>query len=127
MLIMFILRWMWRRRLILKRLILQWHITNRCNKRCKHCYQEDYNGTEFTINDLIKFGNQYIKLLCEYNKLNNQNLKGQINITGGEPFIKEDIWQLLDFFKQNNKYFDFGILTNGLLLNDENIHGFFEK
>ncbi|AGX42887.1 radical SAM/SPASM domain-containing protein [Clostridium saccharobutylicum] len=105
----------------MKKLILQWHITNRCNKRCRHCYQENYNGTEFSINELIEFGNQYIKLLLEYNKFNNQNLKGQINITGGEPFIREDIWQLLDFFKQNNKYFDFGILTNGSLLNDENV------
>lgn len=105
----------------MKKLILQWHITNRCNKRCRHCYQENYNGAEFSINELIEFGNQYIKLLLEYNKFNNQNLKGQINITGGEPFIRDDIWQLLDFFKQNNKYFDFGILTNGSLLNDENV------
>ena len=45
-------------------------------------------------------------------------LKGQINITGGEPFVREDIWELLDLFKENDKYFDFGILTNGSLLNE---------
>ncbi len=22
--------------------ILQWHITHRCNLRCRHCYQADY-------------------------------------------------------------------------------------
>ena len=23
---------------------VQWHLTNRCNLRCAHCYQEDYTG-----------------------------------------------------------------------------------
>ncbi|EKQ56733.1 MULTISPECIES: radical SAM protein [unclassified Clostridium] len=103
----------------MKRLLLQWHITNKCNKRCKHCYQEDYYGTEFSLEELISFGKQYLELLYEFNKVNNQNLKGQINITGGEPFIRKDIWGLLDFFKENNKYIEFGVLTNGSLLNED--------
>ncbi|NMM64456.1 radical SAM protein [Clostridium sp. P21] len=105
----------------MKRLILQWHITARCNKRCKHCYQEDYSGEEFTIEKLKELGYQYLELLYEYNKNCNEKIKGQINITGGEPFIREDIWELLDFFKKNAEYFDFGILTNGSLLNEENV------
>lgn len=105
----------------MKRLIMQWHITNRCNKRCKHCYQEGYSSREFSVEELINYGHQYLKLLYEYNKINNQNLKGQINLTGGEPFVRGDIWNLLDFCKENNKYFDFGILTNGSLLNEETI------
>jgi len=104
-----------------KRLIMQWHITNRCNKRCKHCYQESYEGSEFSIEELINYGEQYLKLLIEYNKINNQDLKGQVNITGGEPFVREDIWELLDYLKKNSEYFDFGILTNGSFLNNENV------
>jgi radical SAM protein with 4Fe4S-binding SPASM domain len=97
---------------------MQWHITNRCNKRCSHCYQGDYNGTEFSIDKLKAVVNEYLELLNEYNKITNQNIKGQINITGGEPFIREDIWEFFDLFKENNKYFDFGVLTNGSLLNE---------
>lgn len=26
-----------------KKFVFQWHITHRCNLRCKHCYQEDYS------------------------------------------------------------------------------------
>ncbi|WP_160691818.1 radical SAM protein [Clostridium sp. C2-6-12] len=103
----------------MKKLIMQWHITNRCNKRCSHCYQGDYNGKEFTINNLKEVVAQYLELLHEYNMMNNLNTKGQINITGGEPFIREDIWELLDVFKEYNKHFDFGVLTNGSLLNEE--------
>ena len=25
---------------------LQWHITHRCNLRCRHCYQDDYSAFE---------------------------------------------------------------------------------
>ena len=103
----------------MKKLIMQWHITNRCNKRCSHCYQVDYNGKEFTINTLKEVVSQFLELLNEYNKINNLNTKGQINITGGEPFIREDIWELLDLFKEYKKYFDFGVLTNGSFLNKD--------
>lgn len=103
----------------MKKLVLQWHITNKCNKRCKHCYQENYNGKEFSIEELIEIANQYIDLLKEYNKLNNQNIKGHINLTGGEPFVREDIFQLLDYFKKHQKLFDFAILTNGSLLDEK--------
>lgn len=103
----------------MKKLIMQWHITKRCNKRCSHCYQGDYNGEEFTINRLKEVVPKYLELLHEYNIMNNLNTKGQINITGGEPFIREDIWELLDLFKEYNKFFDFGVLTNGSLLNED--------
>lgn len=100
-------------------IILQWHITNRCNKRCNHCYQNDYSCEEFTIEELLKIGEQYKELLHEYNKVKGINEKGHINITGGEPFIRKDIFQLLDFFLINRDLFTFGILTNGSYLTEE--------
>ncbi|MGL4773458.1 MAG: radical SAM protein [Clostridium sp.] len=100
-------------------LILQWHITNRCNKRCAHCYQECYENKEFTTKELLNIAKQYVELLREYNKLEGHSLKGQINITGGEPFIREDIFEILDFFKEHKKEFTFGILTNGSLLTED--------
>lgn len=100
-------------------LTMQWHITNRCNKRCKHCYQEDYNGNEFTTNQLLDIGKQYLELLDEYNKVNNIKCRGHINITGGEPFVREDIFEILDFFKENRDKLTFGILTNGSYLTED--------
>ena len=26
----------------MQKFVIQWHITDKCNLRCKHCYQEDY-------------------------------------------------------------------------------------
>jgi radical SAM protein with 4Fe4S-binding SPASM domain len=42
-----------------------------------------------------------------------------ISFSGGEPLIKEDIWEILEFC--GSQRIDAGICTNGLMLNDENI------
>jgi len=36
-----------------QRLLLQWHITERCNLRCAHCYQETYSGKELEFRELL--------------------------------------------------------------------------
>src|SRR5262245_46851861 len=40
-------------------LLLQWHITDRCNLRCAHCYQESYSGAERPMNDLLQVLQQF--------------------------------------------------------------------
>jgi len=89
--------------------ILQWHITHKCNLRCLHCYQEDYKN-DLNLNQIKKVFFDYI----EY--LKNNNLKGHINITGGEPLLHHDFFKVIDLFNENN--ITFGILTNGTLLNE---------
>lgn len=103
----------------MRNLVMQWHLTNKCNKRCSHCYQEEYYGDELTLEELLKQGEEFLNLLEEYNKANNQDKKGQINLTGGEPFVREDIWEVLDFIKEHRDKLSFGVLTNGSLLTEE--------
>lgn len=100
-------------------LTLQWHITNRCNKRCSHCYQQVYENKEFTTAELLDIGSGYLELLKEYNNVNEIEDRGHINITGGEPFIRDDIFELIEFFYKNRKEITFGILTNGSYLTEE--------
>lgn len=90
--------------------VLQWHITHKCNLRCIHCYQEDYNK-DLNLQEIKSIFYNYL----EYLKVN--NYKGHINITGGEPFLHPDFFEVLKLFDDNN--ISFGILTNGTLLNDE--------
>ena len=35
------------------RLTLQFHITGRCNLRCKHCYRTEGDVEKLTYNDII--------------------------------------------------------------------------
>jgi radical SAM protein with 4Fe4S-binding SPASM domain len=49
--------------------LLQWHVTERCNLRCAHCYQEGYSGEELPFQDLLKVLSQYKELLARGRKL----------------------------------------------------------
>ncbi len=45
--------------------------------------------------------------------------KGKIAITGGEPLIKQELFQLLDYLSDSSQVEHFEILSNGTLLDDE--------
>ncbi len=94
--------------------MLQWHITERCNRRCTHCYQESYSGEELPYEDLLAVLDQFEELL-EHQRRARAPLpvSGYINVSGGEPFIRADFLDLLEAFHSKRESFGFGILTNG--------------
>ena len=58
-----------------KKLLLQWHITNLCNLRCQHCYQDEHNNnSDVSKDELLIILNQYIQLLKKW------NIKGHITL-----------------------------------------------
>ncbi len=92
---------------------LQWHLSEACNLKCKHCYQEDHKPVQLDYEKLLSFLDQYRELLKEL------NIKGHINLTGGEPLCSPYLFKLLDEFKKDAKLYSFSILTNGTLLTEE--------
>lgn len=97
----------------MERLILQWHITSRCNQRCTHCYQETFTDNDPTIDQLNSALSQYNDLLESLSSSQSCRVRGHINITGGEPFLHPELFTLLE--SVGAKY-TFGILTNGSLI-----------
>lgn len=98
---------------------LQWHITQRCNLRCTHCYQEGYSGKELSFLELLKVVDQFKDALKYFSLKAGRKIRGHITITGGEPFVRKDFFNLLEVFAANNMHFSFSILTNGTLINEE--------
>jgi radical SAM protein with 4Fe4S-binding SPASM domain len=78
-----------------------------------HCYQENHKYINLPYDDLISIYKQYKKLL---NKL---EMKGHINITGGEPLCNPHLFKILDLIKNDSDLISFSILTNGTLLTPE--------
>lgn len=68
---------------------VQWHITNQCRNRCKHCYQSRYNGENVTI-DQAEFVLNSIRECCY--KL---DAEPYIVITGGDPFENPNFFEIL--------------------------------
>jgi radical SAM protein with 4Fe4S-binding SPASM domain len=94
---------------------LQWHITERCNLSCKHCYfDQKFIKEELSKESLFKIFDKYIKQI-KFWKLNKE--KSRITFIGGEPFIREDFYELLQKAYDNSRVTDYGIATNGTLIN----------
>lgn len=92
--------------------ILQWHLSENCNLKCLHCYQEDHKPMCISYKKLEIIYNQFIELI---DKL---GMKGHINITGGEPLCNPHLFKVLDMIKKDNKV-SFSILSNGTLITEE--------
>ena len=101
------------------RLLLQFHITGRCNLRCKHCYRTEGDIEPLTTEDIKKVIEQFKDLLEKYNSCYRIRKRGHINITGGEPFFRKDIKEILTLLGNEKEYFSYGILSNGSFIDDE--------
>lgn len=95
---------------------VQWHITDMCDQRCKHCYifSEDNNKCikEMSFKD-IKHTLKEIKDMCKKMKK-----LPYLYITGGDPILHPNFWDLLELCKKDN--IPFTILGNPFHLTYEN-------
>lgn len=87
--------------------VFQWHITHACNLRCVHCYQDDYQYS-MPREELFAILDKYTAFVRQ------NNFFGQINLTGGEPLLHPDFFDLATEIKKRG--FRLGILTNGTLI-----------
>jgi len=93
---------------------IQWHITNFCNLRCKHCYQDDFSKKS----DLDGAG---LKIISDniLAALKTWDRTACIHLTGGEPLLKPELFLLLDYLDRQPAIDELGIITNGLPINPE--------
>ncbi len=92
---------------------LFWETTLRCNAKCKHCgsragevcgFKDELTAEEIE-NVLQSIANKY------------DASKILLNITGGEPLIRKDLFEVMDFAKKLG--YHWGMTTNGILINDD--------
>lgn len=93
---------------------LQWHITHRCNLRCRHCYQHDYRGTELTWDQKLHVLDDFQTLLAMRTPLPAQ---GRITITGGEPMLCDELFPLCEEIAARS--LRFALLTNGTQIDSD--------
>lgn len=98
---------------MVKKFILQWHLSEVCNLKCTHCYQENHKPVQLKFGQLVSIYEQYKELLQKL------NVKGHINITGGEPLCNPYLFEILDLIKKDRKIITFSILTNGTLITND--------
>ena len=89
-------------------------ITDRCNLKCLHCYQENGEKEELSFHE-IKV------ILDDLEKLGTM----KVTLTGGEPLLREDFIEI--FFYCSQKGFATKLFTNATLLNAEHKKAFVKK
>ena len=97
---------------------LQWHITERCNFRCEHCYQENYDTPEMSLEQMEEVLKQFVALLKKWEI---PSRRAELTITGGEPFIRKDFYQFLAKVHEYSENYHWAILSNGSFVNRENV------
>lgn len=93
----------------------QWHITDECDQRCKHCYifsEDNYKKPDAMTWE--QMGKTFSNCLY-FCKVNNR--QPYFYITGGDPILHPDFWKLLRLMKQHE--IPFTILGNPFHMNDE--------
>jgi MoaA/NifB/PqqE/SkfB family radical SAM enzyme len=98
-----------------KPFVLQWHLTERCNLRCKHCYQNlAYLNQEVSLERKKDSITSFVRFCKKIKRT------PRIAFTGGEPLILgEELFKLLEFSKEKYPELEACVLSNGTLLTDQ--------
>ena len=84
----------------------QLSITGKCNCHCRHCYM---SATEAALGELSH--DQCLDIIDQLAECGVQS----VALTGGEPLVRKDFWQLVDHLLAQDIQVD-SIMTNGLLV-----------
>src|SRR5579872_6039117 len=84
-------------------------VTDRCNLRCFYCMPEE--GIKYMPKkDLLTF-EEILRIISHLAKLGIT----KVRLTGGEPFVRQDLMQLLSRIVEVEGIRDVHITTNGIL------------
>lgn len=104
---------------VISRFLLQWHITERCNLCCRHCYQEEPPAADLPLSDLVEIWRQYQAFLKSLREQSPQAVQGNLTLTGGEPFLHEAFFPLLEKITRSETPCRVAVLTNGTQIDRE--------
>ena len=95
-------------------LFFQWHITDACNFRCRHCYQNDFTkASDLPLAALMK--------IYENIASSSGGRKTKINLTGGEPFLRKDFFSLLRYLDKHDTTEELAVITNASLIDEDTV------
>ncbi len=96
---------------------IQWHLTERCNLRCTHCYQSDNKSTELSFAEIGNTVAEIGDLVETWSAHYDLSFSPSFNITGGEPFLRADLFDILEEIRRLQA--DIYLLSNGTLISRE--------
>lgn len=93
---------------------IQWHLTERCNLGCRHCYQTGRRQAELTTAEALAFIAEAGETVSLWSDLYGLELAPSFSVTGGEPLLRPDLFELLPAMREQG--FRVHLLSNGTLI-----------
>ena len=93
---------------------LQWHLTERCNLHCTHCYQSGEGGEELSLAQVRETAAEAAAMVSDWEARYGVTIERSCNVTGGEPFLRKDLFEILEVLKREG--FALFLLSNGTLV-----------
>jgi len=87
---------------------LQWHLLNRCNLSCTHCYDAKEKVSELNPDQMRRVVDDFVFFLKK------MDVDGEISLTGGEPTLFEGLTDLIEYIKSRDIFVSLYILSNGV-------------
>ena len=94
--------------------LISWEATRRCNLKCVHCSspsEEVDLGQELSTQEVI---GAFEQIATDFDMSQFRH----VNITGGEPFVRKDLLEVLRSIHRYPFYRNIDIQTNGIILAD---------
>jgi radical SAM protein with 4Fe4S-binding SPASM domain len=96
---------------------LQWHLTERCNLRCRHCYQGGNVPSEMTPEEVKREIDGATEMFQAWESEHDVTVVPSVHFTGGEPFLYDGLWDVVSFARERR--YGVAIMTNGCLVSAE--------
>ncbi|MBI5739707.1 MAG: radical SAM protein [Nitrospirae bacterium] len=96
---------------------IQWHLTDRCNLRCGHCYQGAAGARELSFDEIRDVLREIRETLWAWADIYNVSISPSFNVTGGEPFLLRNFFKVLEEIRKEE--IDIFILSNGTLIDEK--------
>jgi radical SAM/SPASM domain protein of ACGX system len=100
--------------------VLQWHITGHCDQSCLHCYMVNDPEThkrelarELSFKDCVAIVDSFLEFA------NVAEAQPKINFTGGDPLLRTDFFDVMDYASQ--KGISMSVMGNPFHLTPKNI------
>ena len=95
---------------------IQWHLTERCNLRCRHCYQGRRRSEEMTADEVKSEIDGATRMFQAWEQEHGIRVSPSIHFTGGEPFLYEGLWDVVAYARA--KGYGVAVMTNGCLITE---------
>ena len=92
---------------------VQFHITERCNLSCRHCYQSKLMPG-MTYDEICRAIDNIRGAIKGWAVEYDMILQPSFHFTGGEPFLRQDLFEILGYAYEQD--FSISLMSNGTLI-----------